>query len=668
MTSASDSTSRRPRRLAALCKLLATVFLFGLISIVLEPARVGALLAGVRPSSLAMVVGLSILGLALQWMRWQLLLASVRPQTDRRESLISLLVGFALGMVSPGRVGEIGRGVIFPAQARAACVGAATGDRLCAAGITVGVGLLALVLLSPVHGLAAGAVLGVVILVASRFSAHGRVRGFLSGSAFAHHRVGVFLAAALGAMRQLPTAAWLRALGLSLLFQAVLCTQFYLLATDWMASSGELVLAIPVIFAAKALLPIAFLDLGVREAASVLVFAKLGYDPAVGFNCALLLFAINVVIPAAVGAILFVLAVGRRGAERPVSSRRSTLVLVLAVTAAVPAEVRGQSSEPSPADPAEGVPPMVRLVGEGDALAERGQIEAAIAKYEQARTLGAGSAYVLNRLAQLYMISGHPVDAIALLELSLRESPRQLPVYSMLGESFLATGQIDSALHYVSEARALAPEVSSIRSYLGLLYLQAGRPEKAKAQLDSAVTLDRRNAEAYRFLGLYHTQRDSLERAISLYERVIELQPRDVEAHNNIAFLHSRQQRYRQALDYYRRTKSLTADPNILHSINLNMEAVRAIMNGKMRARYILVDTAAQGRDLLKRLQEGEDFATLAAQFSRAPNASVGGDLGFFGPGDMLMEVEEAVLQLKVGTVSDLIRIQQGVMILQRLN
>ena len=91
-------------------------------------------------------------------------------------------------------------------------------------------------------------------------------------------------------------------------------------------------------------------------------------------------------------------------------------------------------------------------------------------------------------------------------------------------------------------------------------------------------------------------------------------------------------------------------------------------MSGKLRARYILVYTEAEGRDILKRLQEGEEFADLAAEFSKAPNAHLGGDLGYFGPGDMLPEVEEAVLQLEPGGVSDPISIQQGVMILQRLN
>lgn len=600
-----------------------------------------------------------------------MLLASIRPQTTGSESLISLLVGFSLGMVSPGRIGEVGRGLVLSSDSRAACTGVAAADRLCSAAITITLGMIVFLMLAPVAGILTAAIVCAIPLIGYRWAGGRRLMAGDAPPWLRATRVGPFVDEALGALVNLPRSLWLRSLGLSLSFQLLLCFQFHLLATNWMTSSAELWLGIPLIFAAKTVLPIAFLDLGVREAASVLVFVKLNFDPAVGFSCALLLYAINVVVPAIIGTIAWILTTGR---ETPTPrtkaspARNQALMGWLALSIVASGALADGQSAREDAGAHGGVPPMVRLVEEGDAQAERGQIGAAIEKYEEARKLGAGSAYVLNRLAQLYMASSQPHQAIDLLRQSLRESPGQLPVYSMLGESFLAVGQVDSALASVHEARELAPEVSSIRSYLGLLNLQSGRLEQAKAELDTAINLDTKNAEAYRFLGIYHTQLDSLDRAIDSYERVVELRPGDVEAHNNIAFLHSRQQRYRAALDYYRRTKSLTSDPNILHSVNINMEAVRAIMSGKLRARYILVYTEAEGRDILKRLQKGEEFADLAAEFSKAPNAHLGGDLGYFGPGDMLPEVEEAVLQLEPSGVSDPISIQQGVMILQRLN
>ncbi len=313
-------------------------------------------------------------------------------------------------------------------------------------------------------------------------------------------------------------------------------------------------------------------------------------------------------------------------------------------------------------------PPIVRLVSHAEFLASRGQLKLAILRYEEAMDAGAGSSKVLNRLAELYMAAGQFSEAVGVLRRSLDEEPGQLPVYSRLGEAFLALGRVDSAIFFISEARELAPETSAIRSSLGFLFLQSGLRDLGRSELDTALVLDARNPEAHRFLGYYYAQTDSLKKAIDHYTRVIQLSPQDVEAHNNVAFLRSAVGEYRESLDAYKRTKELTTDPNLLHAINLNIDAVNAILSDKMRARYILVDTEAKGRAVLEKLGKGEDFAALAAQFSQAPNAADGGDLGFFGPGDMLPEVEEAVLQLAVGEISELLRIADRVMIIQRLN
>ncbi len=335
---------------------------------------------------------------------------------------------------------------------------------------------------------------------------------------------------------------------------------------------------------------------------------------------------------------------------------------VISSDAPVQAQTGGQSSG------AEVEPRMVRLVTEAEFHAERGRLNLAIEKYEQALEAGAGSAAVLNRLAELYMAAGEFSEAIKMLRRSLSEKPGQLLVYSRLGEVFLALGRPDSAIACVEEARDLSPGASQIRSSLGFLYLQSGLPERAKAELDTALALNGRNPEAHRFMGLYYTQLESLATAIHHYERILEIDSNDIEAHNNIAFLHSALRDYDEAMEYYRRTKKLTADPNLLHAVNLSMDAIWAILNGKMRARYILMDSESEGKGILRRLEQGEEFGSLAARFSKAPNARDGGDLGFFGPGDMLPQVEEAVMKLNVDEVSDLILLDQGVMIIQRLN
>jgi len=59
--------------------------------------------------------------------------------------------------------------------------------------------------------------------------------------------------------------------------------------------------------------------------------------------------------------------------------------------------------------------------------------------------------------------------------------------------------------------------------------------------------------------------------------------------------------------------------------------------------------------------KEGGDFAELARRFSQAPGAaSSGGDLGWFAPGRMVREFEEAAFALKPGEISPVVKTQFG--------
>ena len=74
--------------------------------------------------------------------------------------------------------------------------------------------------------------------------------------------------------------------------------------------------------------------------------------------------------------------------------------------------------------------------------------------------------------------------------------------------------------------------------------------------------------------------------------------------------------------------------------------------------------TEAEG--VLKRAKGGEDFATLARQYSKDPgSAQVGGDLNFFPKDQMVPEFSNAAWALKPGEISGLVDSQFGIHIIK---
>lgn len=81
----------------------------------------------------------------------------------------------------------------------------------------------------------------------------------------------------------------------------------------------------------------------------------------------------------------------------------------------------------------------------------------------------------------------------------------------------------------------------------------------------------------------------------------------------------------------------------------------------RVRARHILLKTEEEGKEVLARLKEGEDFAKLAEELSSDKASAIeGGDLGYFGKGEFIAEFDDAAFDLEVGETSDLVKTEVG--------
>ena len=91
-------------------------------------------------------------------------------------------------------------------------------------------------------------------------------------------------------------------------------------------------------------------------------------------------------------------------------------------------------------------------------------------------------------------------------------------------------------------------------------------------------------------------------------------------------------------------------------------EAIAEFAGGaEIRARHILVKTEDEAKEVVAELEDGADFAELAAEKSTGPSGASGGDLGFFGRGQRVAPFSEAAFGLEEpGDISAPVETQFG--------
>ncbi|MYL51153.1 foldase [Halobacillus litoralis] len=83
-------------------------------------------------------------------------------------------------------------------------------------------------------------------------------------------------------------------------------------------------------------------------------------------------------------------------------------------------------------------------------------------------------------------------------------------------------------------------------------------------------------------------------------------------------------------------------------------------MKTEVQASHILVSDEETAKEVKEKIDNGEDFGELAAEYSSDGSAQQGGKLGWFGPGEMVAEFEDKAYELEPGKVSEPVQSQFG--------
>lgn len=83
-------------------------------------------------------------------------------------------------------------------------------------------------------------------------------------------------------------------------------------------------------------------------------------------------------------------------------------------------------------------------------------------------------------------------------------------------------------------------------------------------------------------------------------------------------------------------------------------------MVSQVRASHILVGSKNDATKILNRIRAGARFEDLAKKHSQCPSGKRGGDLGYFGKGQMVKPFEDVAFTLNKGDISEPVQTQFG--------
>lgn len=83
-------------------------------------------------------------------------------------------------------------------------------------------------------------------------------------------------------------------------------------------------------------------------------------------------------------------------------------------------------------------------------------------------------------------------------------------------------------------------------------------------------------------------------------------------------------------------------------------------MTSKVKASHILVKTQEEAQAIKEKIENGANFGEMAKQHSQCPSGKRGGDLGWFGHGQMVRPFEKAAFDTDKGKMSGIVKTDFG--------
>jgi tetratricopeptide (TPR) repeat protein len=203
----------------------------------------------------------------------------------------------------------------------------------------------------------------------------------------------------------------------------------------------------------------------------------------------------------------------------------------------------------------------------GNALNDKGELDAAIDSYKQALKINPDYAEAYNNMAYALKKQAKMEEAIEAYNKALTIKPDVAEVYNNMGLALVDYGQMEEAIEAFNKALSLNPDHAESYNNMGNALTRQDKLEEAIEAFSKALSLKSDFAEAYSNMGNTLVDQGKLEGAIKAYRKAIAIKPNLAEVYNNMSLALLATQNFSQGFKLHEwRWKTKERDGTFLQS------------------------------------------------------------------------------------------------------
>ncbi len=225
----------------------------------------------------------------------------------------------------------------------------------------------------------------------------------------------------------------------------------------------------------------------------------------------------------------------------------------------------------------------------GNALADRGQFDEAIAEYQKVLQINPNDDDAHGNLGSVLVGRGQFDEAIAEYQKVLQINPNDFKAHYGLGNALAGRRQFDEAIAEYQKVLQINPNDSNARINLGIALGRCGRFDEAIAEYQKVVQIDPTDFKAHYNLGNALAGRGQIDEAIAEFQKVLQINPNDSNAHNNLGIALGRRGRFDEATAHFQKALELDSDcKNAQNNLGIARSRREEILKGLARRRELL--------------------------------------------------------------------------------